>query len=357
LSKGVLAFIESVGKADFEMESFGAQPIEVSESAGRLAKLLRGGGTVARSDAAARLGLGAAACDRAAAELRRLGYTVDSIGDSSYLLRGVPDRLLPNEIGDCLETRWLGRSLHCFESVGSTNSVAREMAAAGAPDGTAVVAEGQSQGRGRLGRSWVSPPRRNLYLSVVLRMALPLDRLPQISLLAGVAACDAVREWHAAAIKWPNDVLVGGRKVAGILAETEGGGGVRSVVLGVGVNLNSLLDDFPEDLRDKAGSLRLATGAPVDRARFASRLLGHLERRVDQLGASGFAPIAAAWSERCDLIGHTIRVREPGHAVSGEVLGLDAGGALRLRLSGGGEHRVVAGDVTVVGGYGETDRS
>ena len=343
-----------------------ARPIEVSENAKRLAEVLRGGGAVTRDAAAAQLGIDAPSCDRAAAELRRLGYAIDDTPTTnnpttnnppSYLLRRVPDRLLPNEIGARLETRWLGRSLHCFESVGSTNTVAREMAAAGAPDGTAVIAEGQSRGRGRLGRGWVSPPGRNLYLSVVLRAGLPVDRLPQISLLAGVATCDAVREWHAATIKWPNDVLVDGRKVAGILAETEGGAQVRSVVLGVGVNLNSVLDDFPEELRDKAGSLRLATGVPVDRVRFAARLLGHLEHRVEQLLAAGFAPIAAAWRERSDLIGRTIRVQEPGSEVRGEVLGLDADGALRLRLPGGAEYRVVAGDVTVVGGYGEADRS
>lgn len=251
-----------------------------------------------------------------------------------------------------LETQWLGRELHCFEVLDSTNSTAREMAAAGAADGAVVIADAQRRGRGRLGRRWESPARKNLYLSVVLRCDLPPERLAQISLLAGVATCETIREWcPAAAIKWPNDVLVGDRKAAGILAEMEQSGGRRAVILGIGVNLNSSAGDFPEELRDKATSLRLATGADVDRARFAGRLLTGLESRYGQWQRDGFAPIAAAWRALAPLIGRRIHVAEPGGAVEGEVLGLDDDGALRIRRDDGAEQRVVAGDVTVIGGY------
>ena len=260
--------------------------------------------------------------------------------------------LTADTIAPHLDTRWLGRALQGFAELDSTNTTAREMAEAGAGHGTVVIADAQRQGRGRLGRSWASPAGKNLYLSAVLRCELPVERLTQVSLLAGVAVCETVREWCAAEIKWPNDVLSGGRKVAGILVEMDGTGPQRVLIVGIGVNLNTALDDFPEELRDKAGSLSLVSGAPVDRARFAGRLLGHLELRYEQCLRDGFAPIAAAWRELTPLIGRHIRVQEPGATVEGTVLGLADDGALRLRLPDGREHRVVAGDVTVVGGYG-----
>jgi len=255
-----------------------------------------------------------------------------------------------------LGTSWLGRELHCFEVLDSTNVTAREMAAAGAADGAVVIADAQRRGRGRLGREWVSPARKNLYVSIVLRCDLPPERLAQISLLAGVATCETLRDWApAAVIKWPNDVLLGGRKAAGILAEMEQSSGQRAVVLGIGVNLNSGAGDFPDELRDKATSVRLTTGAEVDRARFAGALLTRLEARYEQWRDQGFAPIAAAWRQLAPLVGRRIHVAEPSGAVEGEVLALDDDGALRIRRDDGSEHRVIAGDVTVVGGYDEKD--
>ena len=255
-------------------------------------------------------------------------------------------------IAPFLETRWLGRELHCFDVLDSTNSTARELAAAGAADGAVVIADAQRRGRGRLGRAWVSPAGRNLYVSIVLRSAVPPERLAQVSLLAGVATCETARAWCPdAAIKWPNDVLAGGRKTAGILCEMDLGGATPVVVAGIGVNLNSAAGDFPEELRDKATSLRLAGGAPVDRARFTGALLTRLEACVDRWRQDGFAPIATAWRALAPLLGRRIHVQEPGGAVTGTAIDLDDDGALRIRRDDGSEHRVVAGDVTVVGGY------
>jgi BirA family biotin operon repressor/biotin-[acetyl-CoA-carboxylase] ligase len=257
------------------------------------------------------------------------------------------ERILPH-----LETTWLGRELHCFEVLDSTNLTAREMAAAGAPDGAVVIADAQRRGRGRLGREWVSPARKNLYVSIVLRCEVPPERLAQINLLAGVATCETIREWcPAAAIKWPNDVLLDGRKAGGILSEIEQSGGQRAVVLGIGVNLNSSLGDFPDQLRDKATSLHLAGGVDVDRARFAGRLLTAVERCYELWRREGFAPIAARWRALAPLVGRRIHVAEPSGTIAGEVLALDDDGALRIRRDDGSEHRVVAGDVTVIGGY------
>ena len=250
-----------------------------------------------------------------------------------------------------LQTRWMGRALYVYPELDSTNITAAELAESGAANGTVVIAEAQRHGRGRLGRTWASPAGKNLYASILLRADVPIERVPQLSLLAGVAACETIREWSAAELKWPNDVLVHDRKAVGILAELHGSGAERAVVLGIGVNLNATPEDFPDELRDKAGSLYMATGVPIDRARFTGRLLNALEARYEQWKRDGFTPIAAAWRALTPLIGSRIRVQEPGAMVEGTVLDIDDDGALRLRLAQGGEHRVLAGDVTVLGGY------
>lgn len=247
----------------------------------------------------------------------------------------------------------IGCHLHYFESVDSTNTVAHQLARGGAADGTVVLAETQTKGRGRLGRTWVSPPYRNLYLSVILRPGLPVSDAPPIGLVAGLAVAETVREWTPqVAIKWPNDVLVAGRKVAGILLEMEAEDGrVRFVILGVGVNLNSVADDFPPDLRDKAIGLCTAVGTPVDRGGFAARLLSRLEARYEVFLREGFAAIQPLWEGLSCLTGRHVHIDGGGERHAGVVTGIGADGTLRLRDTAGQEIRVVAGDVTVVDGY------
>jgi BirA family biotin operon repressor/biotin-[acetyl-CoA-carboxylase] ligase len=252
----------------------------------------------------------------------------------------------------CVAVRF-GQDIRYFESVISTNTVAHQLAIDGAAEGTVVIAETQSRGRGRLGRTWESPGYRNLYLSLVLRPPIPVTSAPQVGLVAGLAVAETAREWAAAvAIKWPNDVLVRGRKAAGVLTEMEAEDGrVRFIVLGVGVNLNSAPEEFPAELQDKAISLCSAAGAPVDRVKFAARLLSQLEQRYDLFLRAGFAAIRPLWEGLSCLTGRNVRIEGAGEHCAGVVSGLDGDGALRLRRPGGQESRVVAGDVTVIGGY------
>ncbi len=247
--------------------------------------------------------------------------------------------------------RWIGARIDCLDRVDSTNTRVRQLGVEGAADGTVVIAEEQTGGRGRLGRSWVSPRGRNLYLSVLLRTELVGDGYSQLSLTAGLAASETVHEWCPATPKWPNDVLIEGRKVVGILAELETRGGGHFVVLGLGINVNMRQSDLPADLHHKATSIAMATGAEVDRARVAGRLLHNLEARYEQLRRDGFGEIAAEWTRRSGFVGRRIRVEEPGGVIEGEVLGLAPDGALCLKRLDGREHRVIAGDVTVVDGY------
>jgi BirA family biotin operon repressor/biotin-[acetyl-CoA-carboxylase] ligase len=246
-----------------------------------------------------------------------------------------------------------GQDIRYFESVSSTNTVAHQLALEDAAEGTVVIAETQSKGRGRLGRTWESPPYRNLYMSLILRPQVSVARAPQIGLIAGLAVAETAREWTVdATIKWPNDVLVGGRKAAGILTEMEAEDGrVRFVVLGVGVNLNSTPEDFPPDLRDKAIGMCSAADALIDRVKFAARLLSQLEQRYGLFLREGFAAIRPLWEGLSCLTGRHVGIQGGGGQGGGVVVGLDVDGALLLRQPGGEEIRVVAGDISVIGGY------
>ena len=255
-----------------------------------------------------------------------------------------------------LETRFLGKPLHFFATLDSTNTYAARLAREGAPEGTVVIADSQSSGRGRLGRTWVSPPTVNLYLSVILRPPGPAAAAPQLSLLAAVAVAEAITQvcGLTPAIKWPNDVLVGGKKVCGILAEMQTEAEtLGAVVLGIGVNLNAPLTAFPEELRDKASSLLLASGQPVDRSAFTASLLTQLEKAYVLWLGGGFSALRPAWGRHAaGLIGKQITVAAPEGTVAGTVLGFDTDGALLLREEQSGAlRRLLAGDVTVVGGY------
>lgn len=247
----------------------------------------------------------------------------------------------------------LGCRIEYFDTTDSTNTVARHLAAEGAVEGTLVIAEAQTKGRGRLGRTWASPPARNLYLSIVLRPKIAVAEAAQLTLVAGLATVEAVSEWvpHAA-IKWPNDVVIDGRKVAGILTEMEADDDrVRFVIPGIGVNLNAAPADFPDELRDKATALCAATGQHIDRTAFAERLLSCLEKRYVSFLDTGFAALRPLWEARSCLTGKAVQIDGAGQRSAGVVAGIGNDGSLILRDAGGAETRVVAGDVTVVGGY------
>jgi BirA family biotin operon repressor/biotin-[acetyl-CoA-carboxylase] ligase len=285
--------------------------------------------------------------------LRARGYRIEAEPGGGYWLRGAPDRLYPEEIQHGLETRWLAHTIHYFDETDSTNRVASDLARDGAAHGTAVVAEGQTAGRGRLGRRFHSPPYLNLYTSIVLRPELSLPDAPAWTLASAVAVADAVAEAvgdeQAIEIKWPNDVLVDGRKACGILLELAAEATrVAYLVLGIGVNLNVDPETFPEEFRASATSLAAKRGAPIDRAAFARTLFARLERVLDSCAATGFRGILPRFEARFRMRGRRVRVRELGGAEQeGQVHGIDDDGALRLVLPSGEHARFLAGDVSL----------
>ncbi|MBA3463403.1 MAG: biotin--[acetyl-CoA-carboxylase] ligase [Deltaproteobacteria bacterium] len=242
--------------------------------------------------------------------------------------------------------RWLGSQRIDLAECGSTNDEAGRLARAGARHGTIVIAHAQRAGRGREGREWQSPPGMGLYLSAVLRPPLPLVDVPPMTLAIGIGLCDAARAVGAnATLKWPNDVLVDGKKLAGVLVEAQSQGTrLESVVMGIGVNLCGAL---PEPVTDIAVTLERAAGAPVDREAFIAILLAHVERWVDRYVAMGLQEIIPAWQERMAL-GLVARATVDGTPLTAWVWGLDDDGALLLRDGGGAIHRVRSGDVEVI---------
>jgi BirA family biotin operon repressor/biotin-[acetyl-CoA-carboxylase] ligase len=320
---------------------------------GRLVTWLReAGGPLSGEELARRLGCSRAAVWKRIAALRRQGYRIEGKRAGGYALAVVPDRLSTVELAPHFRGSW--RDVRWFDEVDSTQIVARDLARAGASEGTVVVAERQTAGRGRLGRAWHSPAGVNLYCSILLRPAVPPHVVPQLALVAGVAVAAAVAEetGEEPGIKWPNDVLLDGRKVAGTLTEMDSAlERVEHVILGIGVNLNGGEGAFPPELRDKATSLRRVTGRRVDRAAFAARLLAALEARYGRYLRGGFASVRAEWESRSSLTGAQVRVLAPEGERAGRVLGLDADGALRLRQADGRIIRIVAGEVTVRTGY------
>lgn len=242
---------------------------------------------------------------------------------------------------------WLGCQHLELDECGSTNDEAARLARAGARHGTVVTARVQRAGRGRDGRAWASPRDAGLYLSAVVRPPLPLVDVPPMTLAIGVGLCDAARATGAAAaLKWPNDALVGGRKLAGVLVEAHSQGNrLDAVIVGIGVNLTA--SGLPPELAATAIALDEAAGRAVDRPAFIAQLLAHVERWIDRYIASGLPAIAPAWHERM-ATGVSARARSAGTELCGEVAGLDGDGALLLRDHLGRVHRVRSGDVEVI---------
>ncbi|HXC52056.1 MAG TPA: biotin--[acetyl-CoA-carboxylase] ligase [Candidatus Limnocylindrales bacterium] len=316
---------------------------------------------------AERLGISRAAVWKHIAALKHGGYEIDGIRSRGYRLIAPPSMLSQAAIHSRTEGLRIGKSILVLEVTRSTNSDAMALGREGAPEGNVVIAEEQTAGRGRLGRTWESSRGVNLYMSILLRPQVPPWRAPQLSLVAGVAVAETVSEEGIdARIKWPNDVvtMAGGvaaagtavrpplRKLAGILTEIEAEADcARFVVVGIGVNLNSDASHFSPELEGKATSVLLERGARTDRAAFAARLLSRFEECYDAWTRGGFPAIAPRWRALSVLDGRTVDIASPGEHATGICAGIDDDGALLVDIDGGTRRRVLAGDVTISGGY------
>jgi BirA family biotin operon repressor/biotin-[acetyl-CoA-carboxylase] ligase len=308
----------------------------------------RGTDYVSGEELSQRLGVSRTAIWKQIDQLRRFGYDIEAVPSRGYRLMTSPDTLLAAEVLADLGTRRLGREVLYLPETDSTNLRAFALGEEGAAEGTVVVADTQNSGKGRLGRRWSSPPGVNLYLSLVLRPPIPSLLASQLTFLSAVAVVRAVREVCdlEPSLKWPNDVLLGGRKLAGLLnelsAETER---IHFVVLGIGVNLNMTAEQFPDDLRYPGTSLLIEGGRPVSRLAFCRALLHELDDLYDLYLESGFAPILRAWESHFELAGREVEVTSHNDVLRGTVSGLDADGALLVTAADGVVTRILAGDV------------
>ena len=320
-----------------------------AESHAEILRLLKetAGGYLSSARLSAQLGISRAAIWKQIVVLREQGYAINATPSKGYRLSAGPDRLFSEEIQDGLKTAIVGSEIVYFAETDSTNHRAALLAEGGARDGTVIVAEAQSAGKGRLGRRWTSPAGVNLYLSIILRPAIAPRAAPLLTFLSSLATARTIEleTGLRPTVKWPNDVLLGGCKVAGLLnemnAETER---VNYVILGIGVNLNMTQEQFPDDLRYPATSLALALQHPVDRVRFCRRLLSEIDSLYRNYPA-GQDTILAGWLAYFDLQGKKVTVEEPSRSIVGTVTGIAADGALLLSLENGDSERILAGDV------------
>jgi len=282
--------------------------------------------------------------------LREDGYLIEARPRAGYILRSVPDRLYPWEIADGLDTAVLGREIYYYPSLTSTNDVAKDLARSGSGEGTLIVAEEQTGGKGRLGRFWHSPPRLGLLFSLILRPAVEPRVVAQVTMVAAVALACAIKETSGltCGIKWPNDLLAGGRKLGGILTELSAEvDRVSFLVLGAGINVNQSEGDFPPSISATATSLKIETGRRVDRVELLKASLREMERWYNTWLTGGFAPVLARWKELCVSLNRPVAVHSPLGVTQGWAEDVDEDGALVLRTAGGEIKKFVSGEVSL----------
>ena len=250
-----------------------------------------------------------------------------------------------------LAGKFIGHQLHYYEEIGSRNDEAFLLGLSGAPEGTALIANKQSAGRGRLHRVWHSPAGSNIYTSIILRPKIESAKAPQISILAGVAVADVLESYcpDRIKLKWPNDVLIDGKKVCGILSQIKTAASeVDFIVLGIGINVNISYSQFPKEICNLATSLAIETGREISRQELIISLYENLGKWYKHLMQDGFGRVKEKWLSMSPMIGELVQVMFQEEAVSGKAIGIDEDGSLILLATGNKELKVSAGDATIV---------
>lgn len=284
-------------------------------------------------------------------KLRENGYRILSRERHGYKLEDAPDLLLPSEIQVGLDTEIIGKSMEYFPIVESTNRTAKALAYHGAADGTIVVAEEQTGGKGRLERNFYSPRCKGIWFSVILRPNFLPHDAPKCTLMAAVAVAEAMARFNLkAGIKWPNDIMFDGRKLVGILTEITGEmGKITYIVIGIGINVNMNRDDFPEELRDVAASLSEMTGEELSRVELFRAVLEEFDKLYREVSESGFGNVIERWRKYNVTLGKKVRVisaGDCGDTFTGKAVDLDKDGALVVETPQG-LRTVYAGDVSI----------
>jgi len=275
--------------------------------------------------------------------LRNLGYEIEASPHLGYKLIGRPDRLIPEEIKNDLKTKFLGKNILTYASLDSTNDTAYKLAEGGAKEGTVVIAEKQKKGKGRQGRTWVSP-KGGIYLSCVIRPDIEPREVAKITLVSALAVCTAVREIAnvAAMIKWPNDITIDGKKICGILTEMKAEqDNVDFLIVGIGVNVNTPASLLPKG----ATSLTEESDSDISKVDLAKRILEKMEYYIALFKKEGFRSIRDEWRDLSETLSHHVKVHCHEGNIEGQALDVDADGALVVRMESGFHKRILSGDV------------
>jgi len=283
--------------------------------------------------------------------LKEEGYEIETQPRLGYRLLKRPDALVKTEIVDNLATiSWGKEYLYTFDEIDSTNEMAKKYAASGKPEGTVVVAEKQLQGKGRLRRTWDSPKGQGIWVSVIIRPNILPTSAPQITFVLAVGMVRAMDKALGlkAEIKWPNDILINGKKVAGILTELSAEiERIDYIVFGIGLNVNQKKEDFPEEFRNKAMSLSMALGQNVSRVKLLQAMLEELERTYHEYLEKGFAYILKEWKANSCTLGKEVQIIMEGDKLEGKAVDLDQDGFLIIQDKNNQLHRIIAGDVSL----------
>lgn len=296
------------------------------------------------------MGISRAAIWKEIESLRALGYKIEAKPRRGYRLNQIPDKLYPWEVQDGLTTQFIGRSIVYFDKADSTNNRAKEALKAAPADGTLVLAETQSAGRGRLGRAWFSPSSSGIWMSLILKPTLSVADIPKLTMMAAVALRKGILQATGAEvlIKWPNDLLLNGKKVCGILAELSGEADrLTHLIIGMGLNVNQQKEDFPDELQTIGSSLRIALGKALDRRELLKSLLRHLEEEYLKVCSDGFQTVLEECRNYSATLGSVITVSDGNRRITGVAETIEEHGGLKLRLPSGEHIMVYSGDTTI----------
>lgn len=295
------------------------------------------------------LGVSRTAIWKHIAELKKEGYEIEGIQKRGYRLVSKPNNIKPHDIRANLNTKTIGQTIHFYDIVESTQEIAHQLAREGAQEGTVVIAEQQSKGRGRLGRKWESPKGTGIWMSIIVRPNIPPFQAPQLTLLTAVAIVQAIQQVTnlQPEIKWPNDILINGKKLVGILTELQAEADIiQAIIIGVGINVNTKL--FPEELQNKATSLLLENnGQEVERAALIRAIFQQFEKLYEEYLQHGFKPIKLLWESYNISIGKYITAKTLSEEIKGYAKGITDEGVLLVEDDFGNVHEIYSADIDI----------
>ena len=308
--------------------------------------LRKSSGLISGEEISHQLGISRAAIWKHINELRDLGYDITAVPHLGYRLLSCPDRLYPWEIKYLQKNKFVGKVIYYYENLSSTMDKAMDLALKGAEEGTVVVAEGQTKGKGRMGRVWLSPKYKGIYFSLIIKPNLLLKQAPVLTLISAVAICEAIKQRInlETQIKWPNDILLGNKKIAGILTELSAEMDiVHAIIVGVGINVNNDRKTLPY----QASSLKEITGCKVNRIDLLKNILFCFEQRYLEFQKQGIKEILDKWCHLSATLGRRVRLSlsTQKKELVGEAVNIDGDGGLLIRQDSGLIERVISGDI------------